>query len=174
MDGAQSRTARPNVKMDAGVDAANMCAKFPMLVVSHDIVLRAHQAVLKSIPQLVWLGQSIPHRYDQLSYFEAGDAIVAAASSAISAGKGTPALEWLEEGRIIVWVQLQCLRSPLDDLRAQHPELATELEQISTSLHGATQQTTTTLEVAESESSDSPIQPPHTLEGEARRARQLA
>jgi hypothetical protein len=111
--------------MDAGVDAPNMCAELPMLVASHDIVIRAHQAVLESIPQLFWLGQSIPHRYDQLSYFKAGDAIVAAASRAISAGKGTFALEWLEEGRNIVWVQLQRLRNPLDDLRAQHPELAT-------------------------------------------------
>ena len=37
------------------------------------------------------------------------------------------AVEWLEEGRAVVWNQMLQLRTPLDDLRAASPDLANSL-----------------------------------------------
>jgi len=46
-------------------------------------------------------------------------------------------LEWLEQGRCLVWNQLHQLRTPLDTLRAKHPDLADRLQNISQALERA-------------------------------------
>ena len=50
------------------------------------------------------------------------------------------AIEWLEQGRSIVWGQLLQLRNPVDDLKHEHPDLATKLQYLSSSLEGTSDQ----------------------------------
>ena len=47
------------------------------------------------------------------------------------------ALEWLEQGRCLVWSQLNQLRTPVDDLRAHDPHLAQLFLEISTALESS-------------------------------------
>lgn len=48
------------------------------------------------------------------------------------------AVEWLEQGRSIVWKQMLQLRTPVDDLSAIDPTLAEELKQVAYDLESAT------------------------------------
>ncbi|KAH6902055.1 CHAT domain-containing protein [Coprinopsis sp. MPI-PUGE-AT-0042] len=50
-----------------------------------------------------------------------------AASAACYLGRADKALEWLEQGRCIVWSQLSNLRTPLDNLRLHNSQLAQSL-----------------------------------------------
>ncbi|KAH6905442.1 CHAT domain-containing protein [Coprinopsis sp. MPI-PUGE-AT-0042] len=54
------------------------------------------------------------------------------------------ALEWLEQGRCLVWNQLQTLRTPLDDLERHDPQLAERIRDVSKLLEvdGGTQHDT--------------------------------
>ena len=47
------------------------------------------------------------------------------------------ALEWLEQGRCLVWSQLNNLRTPLDMLFAHNPEIAHEMLRVSRALENA-------------------------------------
>jgi tetratricopeptide (TPR) repeat protein len=126
----------PIEKLQAALDATEICDQFPQYV-NKGMLLKTHKSVLDAIPPLVWLGQSVSHRYNQLSRHRIGAAIIAAASAAISVGNTSLALEWLEEGRSIVWAQLLRLRSPLEDLRDINPQIADMLEHASSSLQMA-------------------------------------
>ncbi|KAF5339265.1 hypothetical protein D9758_013310 [Tetrapyrgos nigripes] len=99
------------------------------------LALDAYKVVLEIIPQLIWLGQTVNQRYEELP--KIGWTINAAVATAISAGNLTQAVEWLEEGRGIVWGQILQLRSPLDDLHHQYPVLAMDLERVSRALQNA-------------------------------------
>lgn len=65
------------------------------------------------------------------------NAVAEAAAAAISLGKPNLALEWLEQGRSIVWGQILQLRTPLNDLHQRHPDAADELERVSRALESA-------------------------------------
>ncbi|TFY59657.1 hypothetical protein EVG20_g7702 [Dentipellis fragilis] len=65
------------------------------------------------------------------------DAVNEAAAAAIQLQDYTSALEWLEQGRAIVWGQMIHLRTPVDDLRAEDPALAKELQDVSRQLERA-------------------------------------
>jgi hypothetical protein len=68
---------------------------------------------------------------------EAGEVVRHAASAAIAAQDYQKAVEWLEQGRSVIWAQLLTLRTPVDDLKKSHPDLAAELIYLSTSLETA-------------------------------------
>ncbi|KDQ49336.1 hypothetical protein JAAARDRAFT_200967 [Jaapia argillacea MUCL 33604] len=65
----------------------------------------------------------------------ARDAVLAA----IKAEQFETAVEWLEQGRSVVWGQLLQLRTPIDELQQVQPQLADQFAQLSTRL----QQTST-------------------------------
>ncbi|KAI0027168.1 CHAT domain-containing protein [Vararia minispora EC-137] len=153
----------PNGRLVAALAATSLCAEFPELVPSQDTLLQAYKLVLEAIPPFIWLGQSVSHRFKQLSTnHQIGESIVAAAAAAITAGKIPMALEWLEEGRALIWGQHTRLRSPMEGLRARHPELADELQRVSASLQNI-----------ESRDDSAPSWD-STLEDEARRHRDQA
>jgi tetratricopeptide (TPR) repeat protein len=124
----------PQQKLQAALEIARMCSGFPELVTSEDVVLKAHRYVLEALPPILRPGYSISRRYIELSSLDISDAVTAAASAAIALGKYSLALEWLEEGRGMVWAQLGRLQNPLDELRQRDPELSDELERVSASL----------------------------------------
>jgi hypothetical protein len=60
-----------------------------------------------------------------------------AAATACSLGHIDKALEWLEQGRCLVWTQLNHLRTPIDDLVQHDPALAQHFLAISKNLECA-------------------------------------
>ncbi|KAH6907594.1 CHAT domain-containing protein [Coprinopsis sp. MPI-PUGE-AT-0042] len=59
-----------------------------------------------------------------------------AAAHALQCHRVDKALEWLEQGRCLVWNQLQTLRIPLETLEARDPELAHRVQAVAKVLEG--------------------------------------
>lgn len=98
-------------------------------------VIKACTTAMKLIPELTWLGSSIADRHHQVR--EAGQVARDAAALAIEAKHYGTAVEWLEEGRSVIWTQMLQLRSPVDELRQVRPDLANKLQYLSYQLEGA-------------------------------------
>ncbi|KAJ7867416.1 CHAT domain-containing protein [Mycena leptocephala] len=98
-------------------------------------ILRAYTTAIKLLPELAWLGLSITNQHHRLS--EAGQVVRDAASAAIAVHDYQKAVEWLDLGRSVIWGQLLNLHTPVDELRSSHPDLATKLVSLSTSLETA-------------------------------------
>ncbi|KAF6753158.1 hypothetical protein DFP72DRAFT_1131766 [Ephemerocybe angulata] len=60
-----------------------------------------------------------------------------AAATAFAFDRIDKALEWLEQGRGLVWGQLTNLRTPLDDLREHDSQLASSITKVGKQLEGA-------------------------------------
>ncbi|KAJ7469252.1 TPR-like protein [Mycena latifolia] len=98
-------------------------------------ILRAYTTAIELLPELAWLGLSITDRHHNLS--QAGQVVRDAASAAIAVCDYQKAVEWLDQGRSVIWGQLLNLRTPVDELRKRHPDLSDELVSLSTSLETA-------------------------------------
>ncbi|THU81887.1 hypothetical protein K435DRAFT_808714 [Dendrothele bispora CBS 962.96] len=127
----RNTSSTPSTRYDAASRWAILCSKHQ----SPSSALDAYNVVLEIIPQVDWLGQTAHCRYEQLP--QIGRTINAAVAIAISAGNLPRAVEWFEEGRRLVWKQILQLRTPLDELRQHHPELANELSRVSLALENA-------------------------------------
>ncbi|KAE9404820.1 hypothetical protein BT96DRAFT_395466 [Gymnopus androsaceus JB14] len=125
--------SRPSLKLDAALQLAELCSTYPQFS-SPDMLLRAYTFVFEAIPQVVWLGNGINQRLQSL--IRIGSVFNAAAAAAIATGNSGRALEWVEQGRSVVWRQILHLRAPLDDLRRHYPtlDLPDRLEQVSVAL----------------------------------------
>ncbi|KAG8704017.1 hypothetical protein FRC08_002492 [Ceratobasidium sp. 394] len=95
--------------------------------------IEAYRTALELIPQVVWLGVSVNRRYQYLTSDVQGIAIEAAAA-AIEQQEHTLALEWLQEGRSIVWNQMLQLRTPFEELLPVDPDLAHHLRRVAIEL----------------------------------------
>ncbi|KAH8804312.1 CHAT domain-containing protein [Flagelloscypha sp. PMI_526] len=91
--------------------------------------LQPQHTLINLIPELVWLGAPVHQRFQTIRDV-VGSSIHEAVSIAIRAQELELAIEWMEQGRAIVWNQLRRLRSPLDDLQDTHPFLAQEFQDI--------------------------------------------
>ncbi|KAJ7841272.1 CHAT domain-containing protein [Mycena leptocephala] len=123
-------------------------------------VLGAYRLALDLLPELAWLGLSIKDRHHHIG--RAGKVARNAATAAIAAGSLGKAVEWLEQGRSIIWGQLLNLRTPVDDLRQAHPLLANQFISLSVRLEGTS---TRNSEKGTTHSSTPPLnaQPSHDL-----------
>ncbi|CAE6451467.1 unnamed protein product, partial [Rhizoctonia solani] len=97
--------------------------------------IEAFRATIDLLPHFIWLGATTAQRYHDL--FLAENVAVRAAYVAIQSSQYSLALEWLEHARCVVWNQSLMLRSPLDDLKLSHPNLAAQLQSVSRQLHYA-------------------------------------
>ncbi|KAJ7934314.1 CHAT domain-containing protein [Mycena leptocephala] len=113
------------------------------------------------LPELAWLGLSITDRHHQLS--QAGQVVRDAASAAIAEHDYQKAVEWLDQGRSVIWGQILNLRTPVDELRNSHPDLANELVSLSTSLETAGTQSNAVADAIEPQSLQSVAQRFHDL-----------
>ncbi|KAF7336913.1 hypothetical protein MVEN_02127600 [Mycena venus] len=98
--------------------------------------LEAYQMVFDLLPDLVSLGLSINDRHYKV--MEASPVVRDAAAAAISIGQPEKAVEWLEQGRSIIWGQMLNLRTPVDALKQKYSKLAEELIYLSQELEGTT------------------------------------
>ncbi|KAJ7607753.1 CHAT domain-containing protein [Roridomyces roridus] len=97
--------------------------------------LAPYRTALELLPELAWLGLSISDRHQRLS--DAGSVVRDAAAQAIAIGSYETAVEWLEQGRSVIWGQLLNLRTPVDNLMEKHPSLAKRFLTLSAQLEGA-------------------------------------
>ncbi|KAG9090438.1 hypothetical protein FRC06_001083 [Ceratobasidium sp. 370] len=88
--------------------------------------LEAYRQSMTLLPQVIWLGASVDRRYECLNS-DVRDLVTEAACAAISRRRYDLAIEWLEQGRSIIWNQMLQLRTPFDSLLAVDPALAEQL-----------------------------------------------
>ncbi|KAF8436540.1 CHAT domain-containing protein [Boletus edulis BED1] len=140
--------------------------------VRHPSLLRAYSIAINLLPQLAWIGLSLTHRYAELK--RGADVVREAAAAALDSGFPELAVEWLEQGRSIVWGELLQLRGSYEELSSAHPDHAHRLRDLFTALDdaGATREKSLT---TFSESTDGAIhRATQTLHQEADRHRALA
>jgi len=97
--------------------------------------LTAHGVAIDLITQVVGLDRTIQQRH--IDPMEFSSLSASAASAAFSVGDVDKALEWLAQGRCLVWSQLNQLRTPLDHLRAHDEHLARRFSNISGALEAS-------------------------------------
>ncbi|KAJ7835221.1 CHAT domain-containing protein, partial [Mycena leptocephala] len=102
--------------------------------------LDAYHVALDLLPELAWLGLSISDRHHHL--LKAGKVVRDGAAVAIASDQPERAVEWLEQGRSVIWGQFLNLRSPVDVLKHSHPKLALQLVSLSAQLEGSATRTT--------------------------------
>ncbi|KAF6759104.1 CHAT domain-containing protein [Ephemerocybe angulata] len=98
-------------------------------------IIPAFDAALSLVAIIAGLEQNVQSRSDQLKGISG--LAVHAASIACLHSRPDKALEWLEQGRCLVWSQLNHLRTPLDDLRLHDAELAERIADTAKQLEWA-------------------------------------
>ncbi|KAF6741476.1 CHAT domain-containing protein [Ephemerocybe angulata] len=98
-------------------------------------ILLAFDTTIHLIALTATLEQTLQRRYAHLR--DSSGLPLQGASSAFTLGRIDKALEWLEQGRCLVWGQLTNLRTPLDDLRRHDSSLAQNFMETSKQLETA-------------------------------------
>jgi len=98
-------------------------------------ILDAYRRAFELLPNMTWLGLSITDRQHFLN--GVGPLVDEAVSAAIDAGQFETAVEWMDQGHSVVWGQLLQLRTPVDDLKQRHPDIADRFTILSKKLEGA-------------------------------------
>ncbi|KAF8547177.1 hypothetical protein OG21DRAFT_1366082, partial [Imleria badia] len=101
----------------------------------HHSLLHAYSAAISLLPELAWIGLSLSHRYDELG--RGADMVREAAAAILDSELPETAVEWLEQGRSVVWGELYKLRSSYEELSAAHPDHARRLRELSAALEHA-------------------------------------
>jgi hypothetical protein len=126
---AKSPVAPPTTRFNAARGWAILAS-----LAKHHSLLAAYECAIELMPRVAWLGLPIKDRHDHLSRISG--IAREAATAAIFAGQYSKALEWLEQGRTLVWNQILQLRTPVDELNSANPALASRLLQVSRILDG--------------------------------------
>lgn len=95
-------------------------------------VISAFDVAIRLLALVAGLEQTVEGRYTQLQ--DASGIALEGAAAACRLQRPDKAVEWLEQGRCLVWSQLNHLRTPLDDLQAHDSELARRLTDVSRNL----------------------------------------
>ncbi|KAG9074148.1 hypothetical protein FRC06_010901, partial [Ceratobasidium sp. 370] len=90
--------------------------------------LQAYELAMALVPRVIWHGTPFDIQYSQIAR-EIKNVATEAAAAAISLQRYEFAIEWLDQGRSIMWGQSLQLRRRLDDLAAANPTLAELLKQ---------------------------------------------
>ncbi|QRV93661.1 CHAT domain protein [Ceratobasidium sp. AG-Ba] len=94
--------------------------------------LEAYNVAFSLLPRLVWIGQTVQRRHEIM--LSVRDLAAEAAAWAISAHLYDLALEWLEQGRSVVWGQTLRLRTPVEELATTDHELAQAFQHTASQL----------------------------------------
>ncbi|KAF6746417.1 CHAT domain-containing protein [Ephemerocybe angulata] len=98
-------------------------------------IIPAFDTVIALVAMIAGLEQTVQGRYTQLE--DVSTLALEAAAVACELDRPDKALEWLEQGRCLVWSQLNNLRTPLDDLRIHDELLAHDIAEVSKKLEHA-------------------------------------
>ena len=127
-------SVHPSVQFQAfkgWIQCANMLHPESCLE-AQQALFEAFECAISLFPRLAWIGLPVTDRYANL--LEAAVITRSAVCVAVVLGHIARAVEWLEQGRCIVWGQLFQFRTPLDELRQVHPDLADRMEWLSSAL----------------------------------------
>ncbi|KAJ6514335.1 CHAT domain-containing protein, partial [Mycena vitilis] len=127
-------TASPTlVRFRSAKEWAEAAARY-----GHCSVLDAYSVAIGLLPQLAALGIDLGSRQKMLTHaYGLSSEDSDAATCAIASNQYSTAIELLEAGRSIFWSQALNLRTPLDNLRSLHPELAIKFSELSWQLENA-------------------------------------
>ena len=103
--------------------------------ISHHSLLHAYSVAINLLPELAWIGLSLTHRYSELTL--GANVVREAAAAALDSGLLETAVEWLEQGRSIVWGEHFQLRRSYEELSFAHPDHAHRLRKLSAALEHA-------------------------------------
>ncbi|KAI9574265.1 CHAT domain-containing protein [Boletus coccyginus] len=103
--------------------------------IHHHSLLDACSVAITLLPQLAWIGLSLTGCYRELT--RGADVVREAAAAALDLGFLETAVEWLEQGRSIVWGELSQLRNSYEELSSTHPDHARRLRELSAALEYA-------------------------------------
>ena len=98
-------------------------------------LLKANSCIIQLLSLISGFENTVQRRHETL--VDASQLSLAACATALSLDHPDQALEWLVEGRCIVWNQINQLRTPLDELRSHDPALAEGLSVLSKALESA-------------------------------------
>jgi tetratricopeptide (TPR) repeat protein len=133
MAAADQQSGSPSIRLQAVGHWAGVCLyQIQLGNTTYQALLSIYERAFSLIPQVAWLGNSIEQRHNILSWI--AEIVNGAASAAIQTGNLLGAVEWLEQGRAVVWCQLLRLRSPLDDLHSFDPDISAKLQSLSQEL----------------------------------------
>ncbi|KAI0825531.1 CHAT domain-containing protein [Irpex lacteus] len=166
-DALLEKSALPWARLQAGLEYVNLEPRLSRTICPKVPLLEIYDEILNLAPRVAWLGHNISKRYEEI--IKLGTVANRAAAAAIAAGQYTRAVEWLENGRSIVWSQVLQIRPPLDELRRRDRQLASDLDRISRALQHALQIDDTHLTGLSSDSSAS-----ESLEARTRTSYSLA
>ncbi|KAG8716469.1 hypothetical protein FRC09_015728 [Ceratobasidium sp. 395] len=124
---AESTIGLPRPKFGASLAWAGLAKAQKNTALS----LKAFGQTMRLAHQVLWIGSAVGRRYEDLKSDNFGRIAMEAAAVAIEAQEYMLALEWLEQGRSIVWNQMLQIRTPLDEVAAIDPELARELKEVA-------------------------------------------
>ncbi|KAF8552352.1 hypothetical protein OG21DRAFT_1416340 [Imleria badia] len=127
---ASTPTGRVSVRFHASRNWIS-CARR----IRHHSLLHAHSVAVNLLPQLAWIGLSLRNRYHEL--LQGADVVREAVAAALDSGLLETAVEWLEQGRSIIWGELFQLRSSYEELSSAHPDHALKLRELSAALEYA-------------------------------------
>lgn len=128
---AAEANGAPSIRLKAAKEAA-------MLSSDHDPsqCLTDFALAISLLSEVAGLEQTINRRHANLRGYS--DLVGSAVATALRFDSTNRALEWLEQGRCLVWNQLNQLRTPIDNLRMKNPSLANRFIEIARALesHG--------------------------------------
>jgi tetratricopeptide (TPR) repeat protein len=96
--------------------------------------LDGYCAALELFPKVAWLGLEASYRQNWLFEEDFESLCSLSAACAIQLGRFEQAVELLDLGRSVFWQEASSLRGDVETLRAEHPELAEELESVGRKL----------------------------------------
>ena len=129
---ATSSIGPPSVRLLA---AKRWAALIRMSLVPSSHLLDAHACIIELLTLVSGLETTVQRRHETL--VDSSQLSTAAAAAALSLGHPDKALEWLVEGRCIIWNQINQLRTPVDELRAHDRALADRFSAVSMELEVA-------------------------------------
>ncbi|TEB22020.1 hypothetical protein FA13DRAFT_1921389 [Coprinellus micaceus] len=116
----------PQPRLEA---AKNWTAKLKYYLPESEEVISAFDVSVRLVTTVAGLEQTTRRRFAFLQ--EISGIPLDAAATALRHGRLDKAVEWLEQGRCLVWSQLTALRTPLQDLRLCNSALADELTRLT-------------------------------------------
>ncbi|KAG8738402.1 hypothetical protein FRC10_006929 [Ceratobasidium sp. 414] len=128
-------------RLTAGAPIARLGAMSELAEVADNLgfpdrAVDACRLAMDYVPSVIWLGKTISRRYQAMAEV-LQDFVTKAAARAFRAGNAALALQFLEQGRSIVWGQMLKLRTPVDDLRKINAALADRLEEVALAIDHA-------------------------------------
>ena len=120
----------------AGIPVFKLHANKRLAKISQELYplqsIDAYSTAIQLVSLLGGLHQTMGIRLSNLQHIS--DTTTLAAACAFKLGRIDLALEWLEQGRCVIWGQINNLRTPVDVLRAKHPGLADDIVRVSSAL----------------------------------------